>query len=287
MKRYIKMFTWKRHEYISPLLRTACEISHKHVLSVNSLCHPLWVLDYTFASHGRLRVGSPRARWKARDKNIAHLYSPDTRVWEDTTKEKNRRRHSAWVDFRGGSEAGLEKLILPEYGYARFNDPQGILGSIISTAAETGHQYGEDGFWKAQSLLCSAIQLLLHAEAGTHEVYTVRDESNIIRASDFVKEVELFIKSRLFDRITLNGIAQHVHLSESALSHRYRRETGETPMTTLHRMRIEHAKALILRGFPLKAIGYELGYSDEFHLSKTFKRITGISPREYKRKVRR
>ena len=101
--------------------------------------------------------------------------------------------------------------------------------------------------------------------------------------SDFVREVDLFLKSHLVERVTLDQIARHCHTSISALSHRYKKETGKTPMNALHRMRIDHAKALILRGFPLKSIGYDLGYSDEFHLSKTFKKITGISPREFKK----
>jgi len=36
------------------------------------------------------------------------------------------------------------------------------------------------------------------------------------------------------------------------------------------------------RGLPLKAIAQRLGFSDAFHLSKTFKRVEGISPRTFR-----
>ena len=139
--------------------------------------------------------------------------------------------------------------------------------------------------WNAV-FLSRAIHLMLNSEFDKNETYITRDSEHAVHESDFVREVRLFLKSHLIEKVTLDQLARHCHTSTSALSHRYKKETGEPPLTAQHRMRIEHAKALILRGFPLKAIGYDLGYSDEFHLSKAFKRITGISPREFKKQGR-
>lgn len=47
------------------------------------------------------------------------------------------------------------------------------------------------------------------------------------------------------------------------------------------RMRIEFAKTLLLKGQTLKAIAAETGFCDPFHLSKTFKQVTGHSPRQF------
>ena len=52
-------------------------------------------------------------------------------------------------------------------------------------------------------------------------------------------------------------------------------------MTRLINLRIDHAKHLLLRGVPLKQIAQEAGFSDAFHLSKTFKHVEGISPRGF------
>jgi transcriptional regulator GlxA family with amidase domain len=67
----------------------------------------------------------------------------------------------------------------------------------------------------------------------------------------------------------------------STLAHRYRQETGEPPMLKLTRLRINLAKGLLLKGQPLKAIAEAAGFSDAFHLSKTFKRLEGAAPKHF------
>jgi len=72
-------------------------------------------------------------------------------------------------------------------------------------------------------------------------------------------------------------------MSVSALAHRYRAATGETPMTTVKRARLDLAKGLLAKGYRLKEIASQVGFADEFHLSKTFKQVEGVSPRAYHR----
>jgi transcriptional regulator GlxA family with amidase domain len=43
---------------------------------------------------------------------------------------------------------------------------------------------------------------------------------------------------------------------------------------------------LLLRGIPLHTIAEELGFSDAFHLSKTFKQVLGLAPRHLLRDYR-
>ena len=282
MKTKLVGYTWKEGKKASPSLISAVEASGKHVKSSHSTIHKTWVLDYAFEKHGKYKAGRSSMKWRIRKKNTAHLYPSNTSYWEDTRKEKGYR-HSGWFLFDRGTDAGLDRLISPDFEYARFKDPEGLLGECICGAAEAGHANMKYGFWEAQAFFCRSIHLMLNAEFEAKETYVIRNRNNVIRESDFVRKVDLFLRSRLTEKVALSQIARHCHTSVSALSHRYKKETGETPIHTLHRMRIDHAKALILRGFPLKAIGYDLGYSDEFHLSKTFKKITGISPREFKK----
>jgi AraC-like DNA-binding protein len=275
-------YTWETADNVSPSLISAFETYGKHVLSSHSSIYKTWVLDYAFERHGLYKAGFSSMKWRVRRKNTAHLYPPNTGYWEDTRKQKGQR-HSAWVIFTKGADADLGRLISPEYRYARFKDPEGALGKNIVKAAQAGFKQREYGFWEAQSYMCSSISLLLHAEFDKNETFVIRDAETSVYESDLVREADLFLKSRLTEKITLAQIARHCHVSASALSHRYKKETGLSPLRRLHQMRIDHAKALIMRGYPLKGIAYDLGYSDEFHLSKIFKRITGVSPREFKK----
>ena len=64
----------------------------------------------------------------------------------------------------------------------------------------------------------------------------------------------------------------------------FKKATGETIFRYLNRVRINHAKAMILNT-PLKmsVIGSRVGFSDEYYFSRVFKKCTGKSPTEYAR----
>ena len=272
--------SWKRRKKICPAPTTAFEISGRHIPFVGRFVHPYWALDYEFTSGGQYRVRSPQMKWHARRLRTAHLYPPRMPYWEDTRKGRGYR-HSAWICFSGGTAAGLDCLVSSRYGYARFADTTGHLGEIIRHAAGLGQQFGEDGFWKVQTALCEAIDLLLRCEHVEKETYRISTAERVPLTSELVQSVVEFLKKYLAEKITLEKIAHHVHVSISSLSHRYRDETGETPMTTLTRLRINHVKVLLLKGYPLKAIAEQLGFSDVFHLSKTFKHVEGIAPKYF------
>lgn len=82
--------------------------------------------------------------------------------------------------------------------------------------------------------------------------------------------------------ISVGEIAQHLGLSESHLSHLFRKETDYTIMNYLTRYRIHKAMEL-LRDCRLKVyeIAERVGYRDITYFSSTFKKVVGMSPSEF------
>ncbi len=281
MAELVNVFTWSERAGVIPALRSAAEYRGEHVHCIARVHNPFWVLDYAFARHGTVHVGSTRRPWRVRPARTAHLYPPGTRYWEDTRTEKGPR-HSACVLFAGGEHTALAGLVDPADGYARFLDPGGALGRRIQQAARSGADRGEAGFWEAQAAFCRALHLLVNAERVDAETYRV-GSATVSAESDFLREVNRLLALDLAAPLSLARVAAEMHVSVSALSHRYRRETGMAPMAARRALRIDRAKALLLRGFPLKVIAEELGFSDAFHLSKAFKQVVGLAPRHFLR----
>jgi len=242
---------------------------------------PYWVLDYSFGSGLECRVGSPGSPWLHRDANVGHLYPPGTPYWEDWSRVRGEF-HGAYLCFSGGGSAGLDHLVASGTCYARFSDSGGLLAGLLSRAAGIGRDLGDAGYWFAQAVLSEVVGFLLAAEPGEEAgLYDIRSPRESRRATELVESVRNYLRSRLDRVVTLEEIARHAHVSPSSLSHRYRREAGETPLTTHARLRIDLVKSMLLTGRPLKSIALDLGYCDIYHLSKAFKRVEGVSPRGF------
>ena len=81
---------------------------------------------------------------------------------------------------------------------------------------------------------------------------------------------------------TLNEIAQICGVSEGHFRKLFREYSGENPIEFRQKHRIEKAKQLLLLDtHSIGEIAEELNFSDIYHFSKTFKKITGLSPQNY------
>ena len=81
---------------------------------------------------------------------------------------------------------------------------------------------------------------------------------------------------------TLNEIAQICGVSEGYFRKLFREYSGENPIEFRQKHRIEKAKQLLLLDtHSISEIAEELNFSDIYHFSKTFKKLTGVSPQKY------
>lgn len=101
-----------------------------------------------------------------------------------------------------------------------------------------------------------------------------------------VLDVQKYIRDHYSDKeITVNMLADHVHLTPTYLSSLFRKETGKTISEYITEVRIARS-ADLLRAPQSKL--YEVadlaGYNDANYFSKAFKKITGLTPTQFRRK---
>jgi AraC family transcriptional regulator len=87
--------------------------------------------------------------------------------------------------------------------------------------------------------------------------------------------------------VRIKDIAAAAGLSRSAFSRAFLRSVGESPRGYLRRQRIKLAQHLMLSTRKsLAEIALDCGLSDQSHLTKSFRRVVGISPNAWRRSRR-
>jgi AraC family transcriptional regulator len=96
-----------------------------------------------------------------------------------------------------------------------------------------------------------------------------------------LKQVIEYIDQHLDQNLTLATLAAIVHMSPSYFSALFKHSTGLAPHQYVIHCRINQAKQLLLQGMGVAEVALNLGFSHQSHLSRHFKRLVGITPKEF------
>jgi len=97
------------------------------------------------------------------------------------------------------------------------------------------------------------------------------------------REIVSFIDGRLSEKITLANIGTAVRLGRTQLAEIFKEKQGMTIVAYVNQRRVEQAQHLLrTTDMPILDIAFDTGFGDVSHFNHTFKRITGISPRQYR-----
>lgn len=99
-----------------------------------------------------------------------------------------------------------------------------------------------------------------------------------------IKAMRNKVLSRPNQKWTVEEMAELVSLSPSRFHAVYKDTFGTSPMRDLIEARTEYAKSLLLRypDMPLPQLAEKLGYNDQFHFIRQFRKETGMTPGQYR-----
>lgn len=93
-----------------------------------------------------------------------------------------------------------------------------------------------------------------------------------------IKDSIEFIKDSLETNISLDLLATNSSLSKYHYLRVFKNHIGLTPHQYILTQRVQRGKELVLKGVPLNEIATEVGFSDQSHFIRSFKRIYGYLP---------
>lgn len=105
------------------------------------------------------------------------------------------------------------------------------------------------------------------------------------RAGIVISRAQEYVKGHCCqEEFSIEQLAEFLHLSKSYLSKIYKNETGESIWNFVMRVRITRAKELLVgTDYTNYAIARAIGYSSEYHFSRAFSKMVGVSPSAYKK----
>lgn len=96
--------------------------------------------------------------------------------------------------------------------------------------------------------------------------------------SPYIRTLIDYIEENYLSSPGIEELAGIVNLSSYYLTRLFKQEIGMSPHAYINQLRINRAGDLIQQGESLLGIAYELGFADQSHFSKTFLKLTGMSP---------
>jgi AraC-like DNA-binding protein len=139
-------------------------------------------------------------------------------------------------------------------------------------------------FSEVERLWNSGNKLLMAAAEHqlTAFILTTLGAGNIAITNPYVEKAQNYMRNHVGQKISLEKLSRHVGLEKSYFCRLFKQVSGETPMRFFMQQKIELSKELLAAGQRNSDIASAIGFADEFHFSRCFKSITGISPRHYR-----
>ena len=110
------------------------------------------------------------------------------------------------------------------------------------------------------------------------------DALNTGRESQKIKRVREYIEANYAQDIPLSHLGEIVSGSPFHIARTFTREVGLPPHGYLESVRIGKARELLAAGIPVVDVALAVGYADQSHFSNRFRRITGVTPGQYRRR---
>ena len=99
-----------------------------------------------------------------------------------------------------------------------------------------------------------------------------------------VRQAKQYVIENYSKQVSLEDVAEAIHLSPAYLSTIFKKETGINFSDFLISCRIEAAKELLkTTDLPIADVASQVGYTDSRYFSKTFTKVVGLKPSTYRK----
>jgi AraC-like DNA-binding protein len=247
--------------------------------------HPEVELTYIVRSRGRRFVGDSIEPYDDGDLVLLGSHLPHT--W-DSDPRRGGRHEALFCQFSEGF-LGEDFLRAPELAAVRRLMDRSGLGLHFTGKTQRAAARRMEGMDRLQGVprLAALLEVLdLLARSRDVRPLSSREFAPSLRSGDAgrIDRVCRILNERCTQRITLAEAAAAAHLSVPAFSRFFRRKTGRTLVAYLNELRTGLAcRELIETDRSVSDIAFDSGFSNLSNFNRRFRRLKGMSPREFRR----
>ena len=190
------------------------------------------------------------------------------------------------------SHWGYQDLFMKEYPQVKFE-----AAPSLCFADDTGHVVTGGGTTSWHDLMLHIISrhvspgealriakvylLKLHSEGQLPYAALAR---NIVHEDATIIEAEAWIKDNFRDHEVISQLLTHMGVPERTMKRRFKKATGQSLIEYIQNLRVEAAKQqLETSRAAINDICVDVGYEDAAFFRRLFKRLTGITPSDYRK----
>jgi transcriptional regulator GlxA family with amidase domain len=141
----------------------------------------------------------------------------------------------------------------------------------------------EKYFDRETAIYCSKIFQIDIERTSQSPFHVFQTQKN--HGDELICQAQTYIEQNLSEKISFEVLASKLATSRRNFDRRFIKATGNTPLEYWQRVKVEAAKSNLEKGRKtVFEVMYEVGYSDDKAFREVFKKITGVSPLDYRAK---
>ena len=141
----------------------------------------------------------------------------------------------------------------------------------------------EKNFDRETAIRCSKVFQIDIERSSQSPFFIFQVQKN--HGDELIGKAQTYIEENLSEKISFEELASKLAISRRNFDRRFIKATGNTPVEYLQRVKVEVAKSTLEKGRKtIFEVMSEVGYSDDKAFREVFRRITGLSPLEYRAK---
>lgn len=139
----------------------------------------------------------------------------------------------------------------------------------------------EKYFDRQAAIFCSKV-FQIEMDRTSQSPFTIFTGQKL-HSDDMVKQAQAYIEKHVDEKISVEDLSARFAVGRRNFDRRFIKATGNTPVEYSQRVKIESAKkAFETTRKTINEVMYEVGYSDVKAFREVFRKITGITPLEYR-----